>query len=307
MKTLPPFTLVSRLENIRRLDPPAGAVRTLVNAAVRPRWLRDILHGVPLGHPLHPVMVQLPLGVWTSAAVLDALPAEWVPGSDRAAAALIGLGLAAAGPSALAGYVDFSELHEQQQRVGVVHSTANLIAVGLYAGSLYRRLAGGPDARGAGAGKPGAGKRLGFLGLAVVLAGGWLGGHLAFRQAVGANHAEDVPHRIHPGWHPLVNMDALVPGRMERRVLDSVPLLVLRTARDEVHVLSDVCSHLSGPLHEGTLRRINGVECVECPWHGSVFSLESGDVVHGPATSPQPSFQTRVTDGTVEVCLPGAG
>ncbi|WP_434613318.1 Rieske 2Fe-2S domain-containing protein [Arthrobacter sp. A5] len=292
MRTLSLLTAVERLEDAKQLDPLAGVVRGLVKKAVRPRWLRDVLHGVPLGHPLHPLMVQVPLGAWISAAVLDCLP-----GAEKQAAVLVGLGLATAGPSALAGYVDFSELHEQHQRIGVIHSTANAAAVGLYSVSLFQRLTG----------KPGGGRMLGFLGLGVVSAGGWLGGHLAFRQAAGANHAEDVPHRIQPGWQRLVRLDELTAGRMERRMLGSVPLLVLRTAEGKVHVLSDTCSHLSGPLSEGTLQIEGGVSCVMCPWHMSVFSLETGDVVHGPATSPQPSFRTRITEGTVEVCLPGAG
>ncbi|MDJ0358371.1 Rieske 2Fe-2S domain-containing protein [Paenarthrobacter sp. PH39-S1] len=292
MRTLPLLTAVERLEDAKQLDPLAGVVRGLVKKAVRPRWLRDVLHGVPLGHPLHPLMVQVPLGAWISAAVLDCLP-----GAEKQAAVLVGLGLATAGPSALAGYVDFSELHEQHQRIGVIHSTANAAAVGLYSVSLFQRLTG----------KPGGGRMLGFLGLGVVSAGGWLGGHLAFRQAAGANHAEDVPHRIQPGWQRLVRLDELTAGRMERRMLGSVPLLVLRTAEGKVNVLSDTCSHLSGPLSEGTLQIEGGVSCVMCPWHMSVFSLETGDVMHGPATSPQPSFRTRITEGTVEVCLPGAG
>lgn len=292
MKTFAPLGFIDRLENAAGLDPLAGAVRDTVNRIVGPQWLRDLLHGLPLGHPLHPLMVQVPLGAWTSAAVLDCLP-----GTGKASTALVALGLATAGPSALAGYVDFSELHEQQQRVGVVHSTANLLAVGLYAGSLLQRLSGAP----------GRGKALGLLGLTVVMAGGWLGGHLAFRQAVGANHAEDVPHRIPTGWRRLAPFSDLPVGKMERRMLENVPLLVLRTQANELLVLADTCSHLSGPLSEGKLETISGAECVVCPWHESVFSLRSGEVVHGPATSPQPKFLTRVIEGQVEVCLPGAG
>ncbi|MCY0905287.1 Rieske 2Fe-2S domain-containing protein [Arthrobacter sp. H14-L1] len=292
MKTLPLLNAVDRLENLKALDPVAGAVRDLVNRAVRPRWLRDVLHGVPLGHPLHPLLVQVPMGAWISAAVLDCLP-----GGAPAATSLVAVGLSTAGPSALAGYVDFSTLHEQQQRVGVLHSAANLSAVGLYTGSLLQRLRG----------RSRSGKVLGFAGLAVVMAGGWLGGHLAFRQAAGANHAEDVPHLVRPGWQPLVRLDELTEGKMERRMLSTVPLLVLRTGQDGVHVLSDTCSHLSGPLSEGKLQNADGAACVVCPWHTSVFSLVTGEVVHGPATSPQPVFQTRVIDGTVEVCLPEAG
>jgi nitrite reductase/ring-hydroxylating ferredoxin subunit len=93
---------------------------------------------------------------------------------------------------------------------------------------------------------------------------------------------------------------------MQRRVLggdnDDVPLLVLRRGV-EVTVLSDRCSHLSGPLHEGELD--DG--CVVCPWHGSTFRLTDGSVRRGPATAPVPAFDTRVSSGRVEVRLPGAG
>jgi hypothetical protein len=44
--------------------------------------------------------------------------------------------------------------------------------------------------------------------------------------------------------------------------------------------------------------------CVVCPWHGSVFRLIDGAVVHGPATSDQPVLRVRVRAGMVEVCQP---
>jgi nitrite reductase/ring-hydroxylating ferredoxin subunit len=73
-------------------------------------------------------------------------------------------------------------------------------------------------------------------------------------------------------------------------------------------VIADTCSHLSGPLHQGELTDADGDNpCVTCPWHGSIFSLTTGDVVHGPATAPQPKFETLVRDGMVEVLLVGAG
>ncbi|OUD86582.1 3-phenylpropionate/cinnamic acid dioxygenase ferredoxin subunit [Clavibacter michiganensis subsp. michiganensis] len=76
-----------------------------------------------------------------------------------------------------------------------------------------------------------------------------------------------------------------------------------------VDALSDTCSHLSAPLHEGELGTDpkTGEACVTCPWHDSVFSLTTGAVIHGPATAPQPRFETRVTGGLVEVRLPNAG
>ncbi len=291
MKLLFPFNLVEPLEDAAWLDPVANALRTVIKATIRPQWLRDVLHGVPQGHPLHPMMVQVPLGAWLSTAVLDL-----VPGTAPATKILVGTGIATALPTAISGYTDWSELHEQQLRVGVIHSAANVAGVVLYSASLLERMAG----------RYGRGKALGYAGLLVVGVGGFLGGHLAYRQAAGGNHAEDVPHRVQPGWHAIGPLADLPDGELTQRLLGEIPLVVLRRA-GQVHVLSDVCSHLSGPLHDGELRDIGADPCVVCPWHQSTFSLRTGEVVHGPATSPQACFQTRVTDGTVEVCLAGAG
>lgn len=316
MKTLWPLNLTDTLESAAWLDPTANLVRKLSKAAIRPLWLRDLLHGVPLGHPLHPMLVQIPLGAWTAAAVLD-----FLPGTDRAAGILIGTGLAAAVPAAVTGDTDWTDLHEQQARVGVIHAVGTNVAVGLYLVSLIDRLAG----------RPVRGKVFGFAGLAAVSIAGYLGGHLAYRQAAGTNHAEDIPHRVPPGWHGIGALAQLPDGQLGSAHLGDVPLLVYRRG-ESVSVLSDICSHLSGPLHEGELqvpsrqqpglRGGGGQEpskpggsrhsagsdaCVVCPWHQSVFSLRTGEVVHGPATAPQPCFLTRITDGQVEVCLPGAG
>ncbi len=304
MKPLPALELVTRLEDADWLDPAAKKVRKVVKRVIRPKWARDVLHGVPIGHPVHPLAVQVPLGAWISAAVLDALP-----GNDRAAAVLIGVGTGTAVPSAVAGFTDWTQLHPQQQRVGLVHAAANITATSLYAASLVARAQG----------RRGSGKALAYLGLAVVGAGGFLGGHLTYRQASGVNHSEDVPHRFPSGWQPLVPLAELPEGKLRKIVVAEIPLLAYRQGED-VRVLSDVCSHLSGPLHEGKLKggRLQGGDnqdggtddgsdpCVVCPWHGSTFSLRTGEVQAGPATAKQPLFETRVSDGLVEVCLPGA-
>lgn len=304
MKPLPVLELVTRLEDADWLDPLAKKVRKIVKRTIRPQWARDILHGVPIGHPVHPLAVQVPLGAWISAAVLDALP-----GNDKAARVLIGVGSASAVPSAVAGFMDWSQLHSQQQRVGLVHATANITAVSLYTASLVARVQG----------RQGAGKVLAYLGLGVVSFGGFLGGHLSYRQAAGVNHTEDIPHRFPRGWQPLAPLEDLPDGKLHQRTVAGLPLLVFREG-ETVNVLSDVCSHLSGPLHEGKLKGGSaadnsagaggsagtGEPCVVCPWHGSTFSLRTGEVQAGPATSRQPRFETRVTGGLVEVNLPGA-
>jgi nitrite reductase/ring-hydroxylating ferredoxin subunit/uncharacterized membrane protein len=270
------------------LDPLIAPVQSVVRALPL-GGARDVLHGRGIGHPLHPVLVQVPIGAWLSAAVLDA-----VPGSARQSRVLVGLGVVSAVPAAVAGWVDWAEQHEQQMRTGLVHAVANAAAIGLYAGSWVAR----------GRGRTGWGRLLAYSGLGVVGTAGAIGGHLAYRQAAGANKAEPVPHLLEPGWHALTLLADLPVSEPVRRELGEVPLLVFRHEDDRVDVLADRCSHMSGPLSEGTVE--DG--CVTCPWHGSVFRLSDGWNVGAPATAPQPSFDTRTReDGTVEVRLPGAG
>ncbi|MGW6744984.1 Rieske 2Fe-2S domain-containing protein [Streptomyces sp. NPDC055025] len=273
------LTAMGRLEHAEALDRVAGSLRRTVRALpLGP--CRDALHGRWLGHPLHPLLVQLPIGAWLSSAVLDL-----VPGARRPAALLVGLGLAGAGPAALAGWADWAELEKEQARVGLAHAALNTLALSCYAGSLAMRLTGRR------------GRLLALAGLACVSAGGALGGHLAYRQASGANHAEAVPRLVPPGWHAIGALAELPVGRPVRRLVDDIAVVVLREADDALHVLADHCSHLGGPLSEGKVT--DG--CVTCPWHGSVFRLTDGWNLKGPATAPQPAFDTRVTEGQVQV------
>ena len=274
---------ISRLDQASSLD---GLVAVGQRAArlIPPGGFRDALHGTWLGHPLHPMLVQAAAGTWLSASILDLTGSD-----DRAARSLAAAGLAASVPAIAAGAADWSEQHEQQMRVGVIHALANAVAVACYGGSLLTRSR-----------RASHGLRLG--GLAALGAGGLLGGHLSFRLAGGANHAEAVPHLIEPGWQPLMAAKDLPDGKPVRLLLGEVPVLVVRDG-SQVHVLADRCSHMSGPLSDGDL----GDGCVTCPWHGSIFRLSDGKVIQGPATAPQPVFQSRVTDGTLQVRLPGAG
>ncbi|MFC8706665.1 Rieske 2Fe-2S domain-containing protein [Streptomyces anulatus] len=276
---------MDRLEHATALDGLAGRLRSVVRA-VPLGGGRDVLHGRWLGHPVHPLMVQVPIGTWFSAALLDILP-----GQRRSACALIGVGLAAALPAAVAGWTDWAELERRQMRVGLVHAAANATGVGLYAASLVARARK----------RSVLGKTLGFAGLTAVGLGGAIGGHLAYRQAAGANHAEPVPDLIGLGWHTVTELSGLPVAQPVRRHIDDIAVLVVREAGDRVHVLADTCSHMGGPLSGGTLED----DCVRCPWHGSLFRLNDGWNVQGPATAPQPAFDVRITDGQVEARLRG--
>lgn len=272
------------LEDQERLDGLAGAVRKAVRAIPLGRK-RDVLRGLWLGHPLHPVLVQVPIGAWTCAGILDLFPGE-----SRAARRLVAVGLAAAGPAALAGWVDWAEQRPRQARVGLVHAAANLVAVTVYAGSLAARIKG----------RPMLGRALGFGGMTVATVGGVLGGHLAYRQGAGVNHAEAVSVLVEPGWHRIGVPEDFPFGEPVRRMADEVAVVVVRADDGRFYALADRCSHMDGPLHEGKV--LEG--CLECPWHGSAFRLSDGVNVQGPATAPQPTFDCRISpDGQVEIRL----
>ncbi|MGW2254812.1 Rieske 2Fe-2S domain-containing protein [Kitasatospora sp. NPDC001660] len=268
------------------LDLPAGPLADAVESLPLGPY-RDALHGVWLGHPLHPVLVQVPIGCWTSAGLLD-----FLPGAHRSADAMVAVGLLGAVPAALSGWVDWARLDPPRRRTGLVHALANTAGVLLYTGSLLARCR-GHRARG---------RLLGLAGLTAVSAGGTLGGHLAYGQAAGPNRAAAVPRLVPAGWVALGPVDDFPPGEPVRRMADGFPVVVVRDG-ERCHVLAERCSHLSGPLAEGTVT--DG--CLRCPWHGSEFRLRDGEVACGPATAPQPVFETRVLSGHLEVRLPGAG
>jgi nitrite reductase/ring-hydroxylating ferredoxin subunit len=173
------------------------------------------------------------------------------------------------------------------RRMGVAHAAANSFSLLLYSGSYAARRR---DRRGLG-------MALGLAGGGALAIGGYLGGHLSYARGVGVDQTafEEGPEE----WTPSVPESALQDGTAVHAVADGIDLLLVKQG-GRVFALSDRCSHRGGPLHEGTLA--DG--CVTCPLHGSSFRLEDGSVERGPATAPQPAWETRVVGGRVEVRAP---
>jgi nitrite reductase/ring-hydroxylating ferredoxin subunit/uncharacterized membrane protein len=272
------------LERARALDGLAGELAGLVHAATRPRLVKNALSGTWLGHRLHPALVPLPIGFWTGALLFDLVGtrrARW------AADVLVGAGIAAAVPSAAAGLSDWSDAEPEGRRVGLVHAGANTLAVGCYSASLVARLLG----------RRRAGVGLGLAGAAAMGAAGFLGGHLAYVQAVGVER-----RRFAGGpkdWTAVLDAADLEEGRPRVvRAGDTEVMLYREDGR--LRALWATCTPEGGPLAEG--RFAGG--CVTCPWHGSTFRLADGTVVRGPAAASQPVYEVRVTDGKVEVRAP---
>ncbi|MGC4792244.1 Rieske 2Fe-2S domain-containing protein [Micromonospora sp. DT178] len=280
--------LLTKIEQASGLDRVGDRLQRAVQATLRPQRVRDLLHGVWLGHPLHPAMVQVPVGAWISTAVLDLMP-----GQRRAATTLCTVGTVSALPAAVAGLNDWAALARDQRRVGLVHAASNSVGLAFYAGSVAARMTG----------RHNLGRTLGFLGLGAASMGAYLGGHLAYKQGAQVNQSISELHRMSDGWHSIADMAALPERKLITREVDDVSVILYRHG-DEVTVMLERCPHQSGPLGEGEVQEIDGHACVVCPWHGSAFRLNGGEVVHGPSGNDQQILPTRVVNGVLETRLP---
>lgn len=273
--------VVREIEGLSALDGVSEHVQRLVRHAVGTETLRDALTGRWLGHAVHPLLTDLPIGFWTSAFTLDLI------GGRRSRAAsqrLVGLGVLSALPAIATGATDWSDTTEKERRVGVVHAALNTAALACFTASWLARRRG----------RHYRGVLYGLAGSAVATGGGYLGGHLVQRLGLGVdNTAFDArPDR----WTPTLPAGEWMDDVPRRVDVDGTPVMVVRE-RGIWHGLDARCSHRGGPLDEGTVR--NG--CSECPWHGSRFRLRDGSVARGPAAAPQPVVGVRVHDDTVEV------
>jgi nitrite reductase/ring-hydroxylating ferredoxin subunit/uncharacterized membrane protein len=276
--------LVRAVESAEVLDPVAQQVGKTVRGVLSGGPVKDALSGTWLGHSLHPMMTDVVIGSFTAASVLDLL----APGDDGPAAErLIALGLATYLPTAAAGVNDWADseaVDDTIRRAGLVHAACNAVGATLYTASLLARRRG---ARRRGA-------ALGFAGMAVMGAGGYLGGHLSFTKGVGP--AQTVFDPGPTDWTPAADAGQLPEGRPTRVVVDDTPVLLVRDG-ELIFAIHDRCSHRGCSLSEGELK---GSEIV-CGCHGSRFDLRNGALRGGPATSAQPAFQVRVQDGVVQV------
>jgi nitrite reductase/ring-hydroxylating ferredoxin subunit/uncharacterized membrane protein len=266
--------MTARLGSATALDRVAKPVAGFVKRALPHGPVKDVLSGTWLGHPLHPLLTDIPIGSFTSATVLDIVGGRRARG---AADSLVALGVASAVPTAVAGAADWSDTYGHDQRVGVVHAASNAVGLAFYASSLRARRRG---ARGRGT-------VLALLGMASMTVGGYLGGYLAYSRGVGVNDAF--------AEEPPDDWTAVDDGRA-----GDATVFVHRSSVDgAVRAIGGRCSHAGGPLAEGAIDD----ECctVTCPWHGSVFRMDDGAVVHGPATVPQVAYDVRDAGGAVEV------
>ncbi len=249
------------------------------------RKLKDALNGTWLGHALHPLLTDVPLGGWSGTTLLDLV---WLNNEDegiaRGADLTLLLGLAGATGAAVTGLTDWSDLNGTDRRVGLMHGLLNGSIILLYLTSWILRLTG--QRRTAIA--------FSTTGYVTSLLSAYLGGELSFAKGTGVNHV---------AWEggsddfvPVMDVQDLEEGKLTRVDASGIPAVLLKDGKS-MYAIAATCSHQAGPLDEGTVK--DGI--VTCPWHGSGFCMADGSVMNGPAVYAQPTFALRVRNGKIEL------
>ena len=279
------------IDRQRWLEPVADVLQNFIawfyKALGRPgHSLKTFLHGTWLGHPLHPVITDIPVGLWTIAVIFDlsyliSRSHDWVSAAD----VTIFVGLLGALVAAVAGYTDWSDTIDRERRVGIAHGLLNTLVIVVYLVSFILRVAGGSR---------GLAILLAYVGYLLLLTAAFLGGDLVFSFGTGVNHHawQEVPTK----FTKVLLEGQLTDGILVKGMAGDTPILLYKKG-DTVCAISETCSHAGGPLSEGELEG----NLVQCPWHASRFDVCTGQVKGGPATISQVRYETRIQNGQIEV------
>ena len=245
--------------------------------------LRDLLAGRWLGHPLHAVLTDAPIGILFLVVVFDVL------GNQGAATVTLAVGILTMLAAALAGFADYADTDGKARERATLHSSLMLVALVIYLISLVLRLGSAPAASTAGV-------WLSILGFLVLSAGAYVGGDVVY--VLGNMVSRHAFRGAGTKWIALEPAETdgnggIPEGKLLKAKLGLNQLVLVRQG-ETILALHDTCAHAGGPLNEGKL--IDG-KLVECPWHYSRYRLSDGLVVRGPSVYDQPAYEVRPREG----------
>lgn len=255
-------------------------------------------------HPIHPILVAFPIGLWVTSFIFDLIGA----GSQEqayftASYYMIIAGCIGAACAAIPGVIDlFGTIPARSsgRTRGYLHGSLNTIALLVFIYVAWRR--GGPDVAADGI-------AIGCSLAGVILIGisGWLGGTLVYRNQIGVDHryanaGKFRERAVEDFSRPVCNQSELGDGQMLLARVGDERIAIARCP-EGFFAYEDHCTHEGGPLSDGAL-----VGCtVQCPWHGSQFDVRTGRVVAGPAGSQIKTYPIEIRAGEVYVKKEAAG
>jgi nitrite reductase/ring-hydroxylating ferredoxin subunit/uncharacterized membrane protein len=247
-------------------------------------------------HPIHPMLVALPIGLWIGAFVFSII--GWA--TERSLLDAAGFYALIAGSigavlAAIPGVLDLFSVvpeHSSARTRGYIHGSVNSLALLIFIYAAYRQGSAynPPD-------------KLTLLveliGVACIGYSGWLGGTLVYRNQIGVDHrfanAGKLKERTIDGFdRPVCNQGELGDGQAMLIQIGDERIAIARCA-EGIFAFSDQCTHRGGPLSDGAI-----VGCaVQCPWHGSQFDIRNGRVIAGPAQQQIKTYDVEIKSGEV--------
>ena len=238
------------------------------------RPVQNFLNGSWLGHPVHAVVTDVPIGALTVSIVADVI------GQPIVADVSLLLGVLAMVASAVTGAADYTEVDGTARDRATVHSVVMVLSLVLYAISLVIRSGSPAD-------------RLAPIVISVfayllLLVGGAIGGDLVY--LIGTHVNRHAWRGAGAKWIKLDLGDLTdIPEGGPTKLKAGINELAVVREGDRILAVHAQCAHAGGPLAEGSLVG----DAIQCPWHGSRFRLADGHNVRGPAMYDQPAYDVR--------------
>ena len=255
-------------------------------------------------HPIHPMLVSFPIGLFIGSLACDAigLATRSKKIQETGYHMMLG-GLAGGLIAAVPGLIDYLTVvppDSEAESIAQKHLLSNVIVMGLFGANAILRAQGAPV---------GASVGISTAACALMCYSGWLGGDLVYRDQIGVDHlgAGGEEHPDLPACEALVgdfvavcSRGDLKQGQMAKVMINGQRIVLARLEDDRIVAFDDRCTHMGGPLQDGTLIG----ERVMCPWHGSEFNVCTGAVEAGPADRPIGTHEVRMDGERVLVKAP---
>ena len=274
--------------------------------------LKDLLEGKPLRHPIHPMLVHFPIGLFLLSFLVDlaSLARPDTPNLLRTSFYAMLLGIITALLAAVPGLVDYSDIRRDHpgKATATRHMILNLTVVAIYGINLWIRSSVLTDPK-----ISLMPLLLSLIGIGLLSVSGYLGGRLVYDEGMAVGrHKRRTPtpqDTLHlstgyaarggePTFVPVPGAEHLRNDETLRVEIDKEVMTIARI-NNQLYAFQEFCTHRFGPLSEGSFHGFN----VQCPWHNSCFDVRTGKVTNGPAKVDLKTFQVETRDGRVGVLV----
>ena len=272
--------------------------------------LKQLLQGKPFGHPLHTILVHLPVGLFLISFAFDIgamiRPMASPDVFTRPAFYAMALGVLTAVLAAVPGLIDYFDIRRDHpaKSIATYHMLLNVAAVVLYIVNLAIR-------------RPQLTQRgdvvlpfiLSAIGVILLSISGYLGGVMVYDDGIAVGrHRRRGKTPVNtkkltgtPGEFVAVVSQSDLADRQTCRVDLNGVVMSIAKVDGEVFAFQEFCTHRFGPLSEGSF--VDGTQ-IQCPWHKSCFDMRTGKVTNGPAKEDIRAFEVQIHDGQVLVRAP---